>query len=236
MEKEFNRSIVRKISQRVQEVLSEVLKEEGFEFIINGGTYTDDKLKLNLEVYIKNKNGTRVVSDRSHEIADKNASMAGLKFEGHLIGSIWNVNGFTYTVTGYTTKRRRFPVSLKREDGRLSKAPVMFLAQGMQVIKPTLENFVKWFTLDPDSDAILETDAEICDGVQSYLQNNYPAYIMYKFCNLVDNFNEKGIAKKWAKRAYELLFKEAPATMEHAYLGLKVIYKEQIKRNKTSAK
>ena len=70
MEKEFNRSTGRKISQRVQEVLSEVLKEEGFEFIINGGTYTDDKLKLNLEVYIKNKNGTRVVSDKSHEIAD----------------------------------------------------------------------------------------------------------------------------------------------------------------------
>ena len=106
----------------------------------------------------------------------------------------------------------------------------MFLAQGIQVTKPTLENFVKWFTLDPDSDAILETDAEICDGVQSYLQNNYPADITYKFCNLVDNFNEKGIAKKWAKRAYELLFKEAPATMEHAYLGLKVIYKEQTKK------
>lgn len=67
-------------------------------------------------------------------------------------------------------------------------------------------------------------------GVQSYLQNNYPADITYKFCNLVDNFNEKGIAKKWAKRAYELLFKEAPATMEHAYLGLKVIYKEQTKK------
>ena len=96
----------------------------------------------------------------------------------------------------------------------------------------TLEDFIKWFTLDPDSDAILESDAEICDRVQSYLENNYPIEDGDKFFTLVDKFNEKGIANKWAKRAYELLFKEAPGTMEHAYLGLKVLYKEETRECK----
>lgn len=244
MEKEFNRSTVREISQKIQEVLSDYFKSGDYELTINGGNFSADKVKLNLEVRMKNSDGTIVVSDTSHSIADSAANRAGLKFEGHLIGSTWNVKGNIYVVTGYNTKRRSYPVSLKRTDGRLSKAPVMFLSQGTQITRPTLEDFTKWFTMDPDSDAILESDAEICDRVQSYLENNYPIEDGDKFFNLVDNFNDKGIAKKWAKRAYELLFKEAPATMEHAYLGLKVIYKEEtrvskprnVRKSKSSAK
>lgn len=232
MEKEFNRSTVREISQKIQEVLSEYCKGWDYELTINGGNFSADKVKLNLEIRMKNSDGTIVVSDVSHSIADSAASRAGLKLAGHLIGSTWNVKGNVYVVTGYNAKRRSYPVSLKREDGRLSKAPVMFLAQGTQVTKPTLEDFTKWFTLDPDSDAILESDVEICDRVQGYLENNYPIEDGDKFFTLVDKFNELGIAKKWAKRAYELLFKEAPATMEHAYLGLKVIYKEETRVSK----
>lgn len=244
MEKEFNRSTVREISQRIQEVLSEYCKGWDYELTINGGNFSADKVKLNLEVRMKNSDGTIVVSDVSHTIADSAASRAGLKLAGHFIGSTWNVKGQTYIVTGYNTKRRSYPVALKRADGRLSKATVMFLAQGTQVTKPTLEDFTKWFTMDPDSDAILESDAEICDRVQSYLENNYPIEDGDKFFTLVDKFNEKGIAKKWAKSAYELLFREAPATMEHAYLGMKVVYKEatrgdkpkNVRKSKSSAK
>lgn len=67
--------------------------------------------------------------------------------------------------------------------------------------------------------------------IYSFIKNeeNEEKVFQYIQSNLVDNFNDKGIAKKWAKRAYELLFKEAPGTMEHAYLGLKVIYKETTK-------
>lgn len=154
-----------------------------------------------------------------------------LELEGHLIGSTWSIKGNTYVVTGYNTKRRSYPVSLKRADGQLSKAPILFLACGTQITTPTLDEFTKWFTMDPDSDAILEADAEICDRVQSYLESNYPVEDGDKFFHLVDMFNEKGIAtKKWAKRAYELLFKEAPATMMSAYLGMKVVYKEATRK------
>ena len=244
MEKEFNRSTVREISQKIQEVLSEQCKGWDYELTINGGNFSADKVKLNLEIRMKNSDGSIVVSDVSHSIADSAASKAGLKLVGHLIGSTWNVKGNIYMVTGYNTKRRSYPVSLRRSDGRMSKAPVMFLSQGEQITVPTLEDFTKWFTLDPDSDAILESDAEICDRVQLYMENNYPVEGGDKFFALVDKFNEEGIAKRWAKRAYELLFKEAPGTIEHAYLGLKVIYKEvsrvekprNVRKSKSSAK
>lgn len=233
MEKEFNRSNVKEISQKVQEVLFEFFKSGDYDFTINGGNFSADKLKLNLEIRMKNSDGTIMVSEASHSLADAAASRAGLKLMGHLIGSTWNVKGSIYIVVGYNTKRPSYPLSLKREDGSLSKAQVRFLAQGVQITIPTLDEFTKWFTMDPDSDAILESDAEICDRVQSYLENNYPIEDGDKFFNLVDNFNEKGIAtKRYAKRAYELLFKEAPATMEHAYLGMKVIYKEATRVSK----
>lgn len=228
MAKEFNRSTVREISQRIQEVLSDYFKAEDYDFTINGGNFSMDKVKLNLEVRMKNSDGTLMVSEMSHSIADRAAKLAGLIVDGHLIGSTWNVRGTLYTVTGYLTKRPKYPVQLKNEDGASSKSSISFLAQGTQVSAPTLEDFIKWFTMDPDSDAILESDAEACDKVQYYLDSHYPAEEGDKFYHLVDLFNEKGIAtKRWAKRAYELLFKEAPATMESTYLGMKVIYKEE---------
>lgn len=232
MEKKFNRSTVKEISQKVQEVLSEYLKTDDFEFTINGGSFTDDKVKLTLEVQLKDSDGFIVVSDTSHSIADSAANRAGLKFEGHLIGSTWNVKGNIYVVTGYNTKRRSYPVSLKRTDGRLSKAPVMFLSQGTQITRPTLEDFTKWFTMDPDSDAILESDAEICDRVQLYMESTYPSEVGDQFLKLVDKFNEVGIAKKWANKTYDLLFLGS-GNIEQAYIELKSAYRAHTRKVKS---
>ena len=58
MAKEFNRSTVREISQKIQEVLSDYFKTADYEFTINGGNFTSDKVKLNLEVRMKNADGT----------------------------------------------------------------------------------------------------------------------------------------------------------------------------------
>ena len=58
MEKEFNRSNVRAISQKVQEVLSDFFKSGDYEFLINGGNFSADKVKLNLEIRMKNSDGT----------------------------------------------------------------------------------------------------------------------------------------------------------------------------------
>lgn len=227
MKKDFDSSSVREISQKIQEVLSNYFTSGDYEFQINGGNFSTDKIKFNLEVRMKDSDGTIVVSGLSHSVADSAASREGLKFVGHLIGSVWDVKGYTYTVKEYNARRPKYPLSVKRSDGKSLRCAITLLKYGVQITSPTLEEFTKWFTLDPESDAISESDVEVCDRVQSYLENNYPVKDGDKFFALVDAFNEKGIAKKWAKRAYELLFKEAPATMEHAYLGLKVIYKGQ---------
>ncbi len=226
MEKKFNRSTVREISQRIQKILSEYCSDWDYELTINGGNFSEDKVKLNLEVRMKGSDGSVVVSDVTHHIADSAATRVGLKVKGHLIQSIWRIEDEEYVVTGYTTKRPKYPLTLRKSDGTMVKAPVLFLSRGEQIVSPTMEEFVKWFTMDTDSDAILESDAAICDNVQTFMEANYPIEDGDKFFRLVDLFNEKGIANKWAKRAYELLFKEA-GNIKTAYLGLKVIYKSE---------
>lgn len=232
----FDRNAAKEIAQEIKKVLNERYGAEKFEFSIPRGTFCDDKLSFNLVVRRKNEDGTLTVSDNTHKCADMNAAREGLKFEGHLIGSIWAVNGKCYIVTDYHANRSRYPISLKCSDGTAIKANNDFLMKGIQYLAPAEREFVKWFTIDPDSDAVRESDVEICDRVQGYLECAYPAEQGDKFFGLVDKFNEKGIAKKWAKRAYELLFKEAPATIEHAYLGLKVIYKEETGIRKSKSK
>ena len=234
MEKKFNRSTVKEISQKVQEVLSEYLKTDDFEFTINGGSFTDDKVKLTLEVQLKDSDGSTVVSDASHSTADSAASCAGLKFEGHLIGSMWNVKGSVYTVTGYYAKRWSYPIALKRTDGYLAKAPFSFLKQGEQIVCPTALEFFKWFTMDPDSDAILESDAEICDRVQLYMESTYPSEVGDQFLKLVDKLNDVGIAKKWSKKAYDLLFLGS-GNIEQAYIELKAAYRAHTRKEKSKS-
>ena len=221
--KTFNREIATQISERVQEVLSEYFRSGDFEYAIKGGSFSADTLKLNLVVRIKNEDGSTVVSDTRHKVADTAAASWGLSLAGHFIGSMWNIKGIMYTVEDYITKRRAYPVSLRRADGKMSKSSVSFLKQGTQIVVPTEEDFVKWFTMDPDSDAILESDATICDRVQAFLDFSYPVEDGDAFYELVDKFNDAGIAKRWAKRAYELLFKDG-SSMKTAYLGMKVIY------------
>lgn len=226
MEKEFNRAMAKELANRIQEVLFKFVGDDGYAVSVSGATFTSDKLKLNVEVRMKGSDGSIVFSENTHAIADAAAHKVGVKYEGHILGSSWMVDGKLYNVIGYSSRRHAYPLSLKREDGSAVRASMGYLMRGTQVTKPTLEDFTKWFTMDPESDAILESDAEICDRVQSYLESNYPIEDGDKFFNLVDKFNELGIAKKWAKRAYELLFEEAPATMKYAYLGMKVIYAE----------
>lgn len=222
MEK-FNRSMAREISQKVQEALSEMFKTGNFDYTVNGGSFTDDKLKLNLEVRIKNEDGSLVVSDYRNSAVDSKAKMEGLKFEGHLIGSTWSIRGNIYTVTDYVTKRRASPLTLKRSDGKLSRSAIMFLSQGVQLTVPTEQDFYKWFTIDPDSDAVKESDVEICDRVSSYMEVTNAAETLDKFLALAEKFYDLKIAARYAKRIYKQYITNGT---EEAYLLMKKYYKE----------
>ena len=225
MEK-FNRKMAREISQKVEEALLGMYGSGKFEYKVNGGTIYADKLRLNLEIRLKNEDGTLVVSDDSHRAADLYASMEGLKLEGHLIGSTWDVNGSVFTVIEYSPRRRKYPLLFKSSEGKLVKASASYLKRGTQLTAPTKEEFVIWFTVDPEEDAVKESDVEICDRVQAYLTDKYSAEDVDKYFDMVDKLNEKGTAKKYAERAYEFLI-EDKNSMKTAYLDLKLLYKSK---------
>lgn len=216
--------MVREISQKVQEALSEMFKTGKFEYTVNGGSFTDDKLKLNLEVRIKNEDGSIVVSDHLNNEADYRAKKDGLKFKGHILGSAWSVEGNVYKVVDYVPKRRTYPFTLERLDvKKLVRSASDFLAHGVQLTVPTEQEFYKWFTIDPDSDAVKESDVSICDRIQEYMEITYDEEMLDRFLTLAEKFYELGIAKRYAKRIYERYLTDG---LKEAYFLMKKYYKE----------
>lgn len=226
MEKKFNRSMANEVAKKVQEALSDYFKTSDFSFTVGSGNFNEGRIRLNLDIRMKNEDGSVVVSDSENSAADEAAQAAHLKVEGHLIGSRWNVQDIQYEVVGYYPRRKRYPLSVRHNDS-IKKASFAFLLRGEQVLAPTQDDFYKWFTIDPDSDAVRESDVEIIDRVQYYMENNYPVEQGAKFLSLVDKFNEKGIANKVvSNKMYQMLFVRGKSIVD-AYLVLKGIYKSK---------
>lgn len=229
--KSFTYSRVKELSSKILEILS----SHGFDYDIKPKTqkYNADTAILSFEFKFKDADGTIFVSHSHHIRANTFArTRSKLKFEGDIIGSMWKVDHLLYKVADVNTRRPKYPLSLVEIGRRIRpvKAPLSFLESGKQLITPSEEDFIKWFTMDPDSDAILESDADVCDNVQDYLQAMFgDREHLNDFFEVVDSLNEIGVAEKYAHRGYELLFEEPAATLETAYLGLKVIYSELTK-------
>ena len=223
MEKVFDRKMSKELADKIKQLLNTELGVD-FDFTTEGGKFTDDKLVIKLACKIKGSDGAVVVSDDTHRAADAAVERSGYKVIGHLIGSVWRVKEDLYEVTGYNTRRPKYPCSLRRADGKSAKAPISFLVQGEQLTQPTRAEFTTWFSVDPDSDAVRESDVEICDRVQDYLDVHFME-AMDKYYPLVDKINEIGVkvAKKLAPMAYENLFIFGA---EKAYKHLKTEYKK----------
>lgn len=222
MEKVFNRKMSNELANKIKQLLNAELGVD-FDFTTEGGTFTKDKLVIKLACKIKGSDGAVVVSDETHRVADAAVERSGCKVEGHLVGSVWRVGDNLYEVTGYNTKRPKYPCSLRRADGKSAKAPLSFIIRGEQLMQPTLAEFTTWFSVDPDSDAVRESDVEICDRVQDYLDVHFME-AMDDYYPLVDKINEIGVkaARKLAKEAYQNLFLLGA---EEAYKLLKAEYK-----------
>lgn len=228
--KPFTYSSVKELSSKVLEILN----THGFGYDIRPKTqkYSADTAILSFEFKLKDSDGTIFVSPVHHFSANSFVRRCSkLKFEGDIIGSMWKVDHLIYKVADVNTRRSKYPLSLVEVGHRIRqvKSPFSFLESGKQLLIPSKEHFMKWFTMDPDSDAILESDADICDNVQDYLQAMFgDRECLNDFFEVVDSLNEIGVAEKYAKRGYELLFGEPSSTLETAYLGLKTIYSELI--------
>lgn len=227
--KEFNRSNVREISDRIQSSLSELSKELGIELNVNGGRFDAGKFTLKLEGILLTDSGAVVAPEYKHSYVDEALKAAGVALVGNAIGSMWQIRGEIYTVMDYITKRPKYPFQLKRTDGRMSKCAAGFIKQGTQLAKPTEKEFQTWFTVDPDSDAVLESDVVICDRVADYLSNTLPEGDGDDFFDYVDKMNEKFSGKKllaYAKEIYGTLYGNSSTSLKDANIRMKCLIKK----------
>lgn len=115
-----------------------------------------------------------------------------------------------------------------RTDGRKSKCPAGFIRQGTQLVKPTESEFITWFTIDPDSDAVKESDVTVCDKVNDYLSVTLPEEEGDTFFSLVDAMNMKFRITKlkvYAKEVYKALYGNSSTGLKDATLYIKSLMK-----------
>lgn len=222
----FSRKSVNEIQEVIKSCLSGISDELGVTFSIDGGTFNSDKVKLSLVVQ-RIDNGEISTSDSTHKFADSFASSQGISFMGHIIGSIWVIKNSVYKVRDISTKSKKYPFKLE-SSGKFSACSASFLKSAEQVLKPTLNEFQVWFTVDPEDDRVSSSDVRTWDNVQAYMDYLLTKEQSKKFYNIVDRLNEVGAAdRKVAKTVYEFLFKNSsPENIEVIYLHLKKIYKE----------
>lgn len=201
MEK-FSTKIAKEISKKVQEVLRTHYGDDTLEFLVNGGSLGSDKLTLKLDIRIKDAAGALVIDEVKQINADSAVKGAGLEFTGHIIGSKWFVKDNTYEVVDYIHKRPKYPIQLIRWDGAVSKCTADFLKTGVQICKPTCTEFTTWCVIDPDIDAVKESDVEVCDRVADYMDVTYPSDKVDILCNYINNLLDMNKAEHYASYIY----------------------------------
>lgn len=201
MEK-FSRTTASEISKKVQEVLRSNYGDDTLEFIVNGGSFGSDKLTLHLTIRMKDESGALVIDEAKHINTDNTVKRAGLEFTGHILGSKWLVKDNIYEVVDYISKRRKYPIQLRRLDGVISKCIAGFLKSGVQICKPTCTEFTTWCVIDPDIDAVKESDVEVCDRVADYMDATYPGDKVEILCNYINNLLDMKKAEQYASYIY----------------------------------
>lgn len=225
MEK-FDRAITNELIEKVQDVLRSHFGDDTLEFAINGGTIRADKLKLNLEVRLKDASGSVKVSDATHTHADEMVKRSGVEFAGHIIGSTWLIKDMMYEVVDYISKRPKYPIQLRRSDGRLSKCTPSFLKSGSQVTKPTCTEFTTWCIVDPDSDAVRESDVVICDRVSDYLESKYSGDKLDTLCEYINEMLE--VSPKRVKEISSYIYCELEGGIDRAIKYVKDAYTKEV--------
>lgn len=227
--KEFNRSNAKELSNKIQDALSELGKEYGVSITTGNGKFDAKKFVVQLNCRILSETGEVEAAEYLHSLANGNMKSSGATVIGNVIGSVWSIKDSIYTVMDYVPKRPKYPFSLQRSDGRMSKCPTGFIKQGIQLVKPTESEFKIWFTVDPDSDAVKNSDVEICDRVNDYLGVTLPVGEGDTFFELVDAMNEKFSGKKllaYAKDVFTTLYGNSSTGLKDANLYMKSLTKK----------
>ena len=200
--KKFSTAIAKEISKKVQEVLCSNYGDDTLEFLISGGSLGADKLTLQLDIRMKDETGMLVIDEAKYSNADNIVKRAGVEFTGHILGSKWLVKGNTYEVVDYISKRPKYPIQLRRLDGVVSKCTAGFLKSGVQICKPTCPEFTIWCSVDPESDAVRESDVEVFDKVAEYMEATYPNDKLEVLQSFIDYLFDMKKAEHYASYIY----------------------------------
>lgn len=212
----------------IDELLAPLSKKYGVEIGTDGGSFSPEKFTIRVKGIVKGVDGTVSASESLHYLADMQFSMGGVPLTGYAIGSVWEIRGEGYLITDYSTKRPKYPFSLKTLDGRKSKAALNFIKQGFQIPKPSLADFAIWVKLDPEDDRITKEQETTYDNVNLYLSMLFPdsdGDKLFTLCEkLMETFKHKTLERHIIE-TYSLLFEGSFTGVNAANKYLQAILK-----------
>ena len=230
MTQEFNRSKVRELTTEIQKSLDEIGSRLGVQISLGSTTFTADQFTTKMKVRMISETGSVVISDTTHERTDHIANMNGVSFEKHFIGSIWKMVGKTYKVLEVNTKRRTYPVlMLDIEDDKRVKCGWSNFRVSSELCSPSQPDFITWLMVDPDSDAVRESDVETYDRVDEWFNLKYSEEELINFYEPINELDERGLLTKevvkYICNTYYTEGLEEAAKYAMSYLALKDIKK-----------
>lgn len=207
----ITRQFTKEISQKVQDALQVLASEMGVTIETAGASFDDVTIRLKLSIRKAQENGEKMFTCKESHEANAYAVAHGVKFEGDLLGSRWyNPKLGAVTVTDFKSNRPTYKYIITSPDGSHKKCPVSFftLSETRQLVLPIVRDFVIWCTIDPDSDAVRESDVEIYDRVDETLSLLYTGEVADRFYRLIDYLAGKcsrEVMTTIAHRAYTAL-------------------------------
>lgn len=117
--KTFTRDTTRTLANEVEAALQKLLADRGITVKYKGGSFTTNNATLKIEFATVSESG----EVNTREASDFKALAKVYGLEPTDLGRTFTSGGVTYTITGLKSRSHRYPVLVKRNDGRTFKFP-----------------------------------------------------------------------------------------------------------------
>lgn len=175
----FEKEDLRDIRSAITDALADVEEKFGITLSLGSIRYTDSSFHGQLKGELLGETGERVVPAHENMVANGQAASLGIPFEGaNFIGNRYLVRGEEILVTGYNTKRGKYPVSGEKGERKI-KFPLGYLIGSENLGIPTTtlprpetisyEEFLAWALIDPDTDECTSLEKSQVETVCRYL-------------------------------------------------------------------
>lgn len=114
----LDKTNIKGVRDSIQKKLDE-LKDLGLDIQLKSIRYEDYKLTSRIEVKVNSPEATKVITDKK-----VSADNANLQAVGLYVGYKFRVDGDDYTVTGWNSRARKYPVKAENALGKSYKFPV----------------------------------------------------------------------------------------------------------------